>query len=161
MFNCFDLNGDGSITQEELRELLAQHAVVPREKAGREAARILQNIDINQNGAVDFTEFVIALVSTKDILTDEKLLAAFNMLDADGNGRITKGDLQQVFRNGPDLAQEEMLSDMIEEAAERGEGEIAFQEFKALMLAMQKQPPQFDTMLINFQSESVSNLIVR
>lgn len=56
--------------------------------------RILQNLDINQNGAVDFTEFVIAIVSTKDILTDDKLLNAFNMLDMDGNGRITKEDLQ-------------------------------------------------------------------
>ena len=51
-------------------------------------------MDINQNGAIDFTEFVIAIVSTKDILTDDKLLNAFNMLDMDGNGRITKEDLQ-------------------------------------------------------------------
>lgn len=60
-------------------------------------------MDINQNGAVDFTEFVIAIVSTKDILTDDKLLNAFNMLDMDGNGRITKEDLKQVFKNSPDL----------------------------------------------------------
>ena len=150
MFGCFDLNGDGIITLEELKELLVQHMVVSKERAAKEAARILQNIDINQNGAVDFTEFVIALVSTKDILTDEKLLAAFNMLDMDGNGRITKEDLEKVFRNSPDINQDEMISEMIEEADDRGQGEIGFQEFKTLMLTMQKQPPQFDTMLINF-----------
>lgn len=63
-------------------------------KANKEANRIVSNIDINQNGAVDFTEFVIAIVSTKDILTDDKLLNAFNMLDMDGNGRITAEDLK-------------------------------------------------------------------
>jgi Ca2+-binding EF-hand superfamily protein len=46
---------------------------------------------------------VIANVSTKDILTDDKLLNAFNMLDMDGNGRITKEDLEQVFKNSPNI----------------------------------------------------------
>jgi Ca2+-binding EF-hand superfamily protein len=50
-------------------------------------------IDINQNGAIDFTEFVIANVSGKEILTDDRLQAAFNMLDKDGNGKISKNDL--------------------------------------------------------------------
>lgn len=75
---------------------------------------------------MDFTEFVIAIVSTKDILTDDKLLNAFNMLDMDGNGRITKEDLKQVFKNSPDINNDEMVSEMIEEADERGQGEIAF-----------------------------------
>lgn len=67
---------------------------ISNSKANKEANRIVSNIDINQNGAVDFTEFVIAIVSTKDILTDDKLLNAFNMLDMDGNGRITAEDLK-------------------------------------------------------------------
>lgn len=71
-----------------------QHLFLTKDKATKESQRILSNIDISQNGSVDFTEFVIAIVSTKDILTDNKLLSAFNMLDMDGNGRITKEDLQ-------------------------------------------------------------------
>lgn len=56
-------------------------------------------VDINNNGQIDFTEFVIANVSAKDILTDEKLMSAFNILDRDGDGRITKDDLAIVFKN--------------------------------------------------------------
>ena len=77
---------------------MCSYLQVGKDKANREAHKILSHIDINQNGAVDFTEFVIAIVSNKDILTDDKLLNAFNMLDMDGNGRITKEDLLQVFK---------------------------------------------------------------
>lgn len=70
---------------------------ISKDKAQKEANRILYNLDINQNGAIDFTEFVIANISTNSflIMTDDKfLLDAFNMLDKDGNGRITKTDLE-------------------------------------------------------------------
>jgi calcium-dependent protein kinase len=53
----------------------------------------MKTMDINDNGQIDFTEFVTANVSSKDFLTDDRLLNAFNMLDFDGNGRITKEDL--------------------------------------------------------------------
>eukprot|EP00347_Sterkiella_histriomuscorum_P016451 403353126 len=160
IFNCFDINGDGIITLDELKELLTQHLNLSKDRSNKEAYRILQNLDINQNGAVDFTEFVIAIVSTKDILTDDKLLNAFNMLDMDGNGRITKEDLQQVFKGSPEINQDQMLDEMIQEADEKGEGEIAFQEFKKLMLLMQKQgPTQESNNLVGtyqqMQSESI------
>jgi len=48
------------------------------------------------------------------------------MLDMDGNGRITKEDLRQVFKNSPEINQEEMVCEMMEEADEKGSGEIAF-----------------------------------
>ena len=112
---------------------------LPKDKATRETERILSNIDINQNGSVDFTEFVISLVSTKDILTDEKLLNAFNMLDMDGNGRITKSDLEAVFKKNSSTDTNEALEEIIQEADVNGTGEIAFNDFKKLMLMMQRQ----------------------
>ncbi len=42
------------------------------------------------------------------------------MLDMDGNGRITAEDLKQVFKNSPDINNDEMVNEMIEEADERG-----------------------------------------
>jgi calcium-dependent protein kinase len=103
---------------------------LPKDKATRETERILSNIDINQNGSVDFTEFVISLVSTKDILTDEKLLNAFNMLDMDGNGRITKSDLEAVFKKNSSTDTNEAMEEIIQEADVNGTGEIAFNDFK-------------------------------
>ena len=59
------------------------------------------------------------------------------MLDMDGNGRITKEDLAQVFKNSSNF-NEEVINEMIQEADEKGNGEIAFIEFKNLMLCLQK-----------------------
>jgi Ca2+-binding EF-hand superfamily protein len=36
---------------------------------------------------------VLAMVTEKKILTEERLRTAFNMFDKDGNGKITKEDL--------------------------------------------------------------------
>ena len=83
---------------------------------------------------------MIVNVSTNDILTDDKLLNAFNMLDRDGNGRITKEDLEEVFKNSPTF-NAEVINEMIQEADEKGNGEIAFNIFKKLMLSLQNQPP--------------------
>mmetsp|Transcript_15499 Transcript_15499/g.11279 ORF Transcript_15499/g.11279 Transcript_15499/m.11279 type:complete len:107 (+) Transcript_15499:767-1087(+) len=90
-----------------------------------EAKEILENVDINNNGQIDFTEFVIANVSSKDIMTDDKLRSAFNMLDRDGNGRITKEDLAEVFKGSSEIGQE-VLEEMMAEADDEGRGEITF-----------------------------------
>ena len=71
-----------------------QYYNMTKDKAVKEAKRIMKAVDINNNGEIDFTEFVISNVAANDILTDEKLLSAFNMLDMDGNGKITIDDLR-------------------------------------------------------------------
>ena len=63
------------------------------------------------------------------------------MLDMDGNGRITKSDLEAVFKkNSPELGNNEDIEEIMMEADEKGNGEIGFNEFKKLMLMMQRQP---------------------
>ena len=57
------------------------------------------------------------------------------MLDMDGNGRITKSDLAEVFQNSTKI-NDMILTEMIEEADEKGGGEIAFNEFRNLMLSL-------------------------
>jgi Ca2+-binding EF-hand superfamily protein len=41
------------------------------------------------------------------------------MLDSDGNGRITKDDIAQVFKNSPDI-NDEVLNEIMNEADESG-----------------------------------------
>lgn len=58
-------------------------------------------------------------------MTDDKLLAAFNMLDMDGNGRITKSDLEKVFKNSADM-NNEILDEMMMEADINCANEITY-----------------------------------
>ena len=48
---------------------------------------------------IDYSEFLIANLSLKNVLTTDKIQAAFDILDRDGDGKITKADLAQIFIN--------------------------------------------------------------
>ena len=50
--------------------------------------QIIAKVDINGNGTIDLTEFLIANMDLKRVLTKERLHTAFEMFDQDGSGTI-------------------------------------------------------------------------
>lgn len=46
-----------------------------------EVNKMFKEIDIDGNGTIDYTEFVMATMTEKNVLTNEKLQQAFNMFD--------------------------------------------------------------------------------
>jgi Ca2+-binding EF-hand superfamily protein len=60
----------------------------------------LQRVDINGNGTIDYTEFIVANIELGEILTNEKLQAAFNLFDIDQNGRITIEEIKSLLGGG-------------------------------------------------------------
>lgn len=51
--------------------------------------QIYNKIDIDGSGQIDYSEFVVASMNEKELLSQEKLKAAFNMFDKDGSGQIS------------------------------------------------------------------------
>lgn len=43
--------------------------------------KMFDAVDIDRSGFIDYSEFVVAAMNEKALLTDEKLLAAFKMFD--------------------------------------------------------------------------------
>jgi len=43
--------------------------------------KMFKEIDIDGNGTIDYTEFVMATMNEKNMITNEKLLQAFKMFD--------------------------------------------------------------------------------
>jgi calcium-dependent protein kinase len=58
---------------------------------------ILDSLDKNRNGVIDYTEFLVAAADKELLLTEANLRFAFNMFDKDGNGSISKPELKEVF----------------------------------------------------------------
>ncbi|XP_010540753.1 PREDICTED: probable calcium-binding protein CML17 [Tarenaya hassleriana] len=130
IFRSFDRNNDGSLTQLELGSLLRALGLKP---SPEQLEKLIQKADTNNNGLVEFSEFV-ALVSPKILsatmpYTEDQLLRLFKIFDTDGNGFITAAELaHSMAKLGHALTVEE-LTGMIKEADTDGDGRINFQEF--------------------------------
>lgn len=65
-------------------------------------------------------------------MKDDMLKQAFNLFDIDGDGAITKKELQRVL-GGVFIMSEEQWEEFIKEVDTSGNGEIEFDEFKIMM----------------------------
>ena len=74
------MNGDGVLSKDELKAGLAKHFDDPT-KAEIEVEEIMERIDINHDGVVNYTEFIMAQMQNRDIICNDKLHAAFNAFD--------------------------------------------------------------------------------
>ena len=55
---------------------------------------IMKQVDLDYDGKIQFSEFLIACCNKRLLLSDEHLKEAFKQIDTDGNGQITEDDLQ-------------------------------------------------------------------
>lgn len=74
----------------------------------RKLDRLFEMFDADKSGLVDFVEFSMALEMFTSESPVQKLRFMFQCIDVDGNGRITKDELEKVIRvaniGGEDLA---------------------------------------------------------
>ena len=63
----------------------------------KEVLELYNQADIDQNGTIEFGEFVTAAMKHDELHSTKKLQNAFNAFDSDGNGSIDKEELMKVF----------------------------------------------------------------
>ena len=54
-----------------------------------EVDKIFSIVDTNNNGVIDYTEFITSASNLSQLMSDNQLKAAFKALDLDGNGEIS------------------------------------------------------------------------
>ena len=54
-------------------------------------------VDTDKSGFIDYTEFVVASMNEKSLLTSERLTSAFKMFDKDKSGMITPSEIRAVL----------------------------------------------------------------
>lgn len=145
VFKQFDVNNDGVICSNELSDFVERLGF----KMSREEVQALvQTVDQNSDGKVDFNEFYDLYSSltggdskhsgdesSQEMEHEENLRQAFRVFDQDGDGFITVKELQSVLLS---LGMKEGRSiikcqQMIKGVDSDGNGKVDFQEFKKLM----------------------------
>ncbi|KAL6281743.1 hypothetical protein ACE6H2_018624 [Prunus campanulata] len=93
------------------------------------------DVDADQNGTIDFSEFLNLMArKMKDTDSEEELKEAFKVFDKDQNGFISAAELRHVMANLGEKLTDEEVDEMIREADEDGDGQVNYEEFVRMML---------------------------
>ena len=130
-FNLFDTDGAGSIDIKELKAAMRALGFTIKKA---EIRQMIQDIDKDDSGTVDFDEFVEMMtgrMTSRD--SKEEIQKVFALFDEDTTGKITFRDLKKaVTELGENISDEEIM-EMIEEADRSGDGTINVEEFYRVM----------------------------
>ncbi|OMJ66818.1 hypothetical protein SteCoe_36202 [Stentor coeruleus] len=131
VFRKMDKNGDGKLSREELLEEYTK--IMEESEAQAEVDRIMREVDSDNNGFIDYSEFLKGSLDSSKVLSLENLKLAFQMFDQDGSGTISAGELKKVIA-GKGLADNKIWNDIIIQVDQNGDGEIDMLEFQKIIM---------------------------
>ncbi|KAJ4713971.1 GPCR kinase [Melia azedarach] len=130
-FDAIDVDKNGSISLEEMRQALAKD--LPWKLKESRVLEILQAIDCNTDGLVDFSEFVAATLHVHQLEEHDsekwhlRSQAAFEKFDIDRDGFITPEELRMH------TGLKGSIDPLLEEADIDKDGRISLSEFRRLL----------------------------
>ncbi|KAL8026357.1 hypothetical protein ABFX02_14G021300 [Erythranthe guttata] len=123
-FTMFDKDGDGCITIEDLATMMR---CLDQNPTQRELHDIMNEIDLNRNGTIEFDEFLDHMSKNIKESKDMSLREAFNVFDEDQNGYISANEgMLNLF--GREITYEE-AEEMIRKSDLDGDAHANFIEF--------------------------------
>ena len=134
LFRYFNETGNCKLSKEELLNGLYKFAEKTIVDDTIDDLFVL--LDGDNNGYIEYEEFLRACINKKTILTDENLNYAFNFIDREKSGIICTKKILRAFKKN-DKRHEEIFRNSIKEVDKDNDGIINFEEFKELMLGVE------------------------
>jgi calmodulin len=122
-FTMFDKNGDNKISPDELHQAMKYLGLSPSEK---EVKQMIEVVDTNCNGYVDYDEFYQMMTNTKiePKNDDDELRETFLAFDLNRDGFISAEEIKKTMAYlGENLTDEE-VNQMIKSADKNGDGRV-------------------------------------
>ena len=130
-FRELDVDNSGTLEIAELKQAFEKSGL-----SNEEMNDLFYKIDFNQDGKLNYTEFLAATVDKNKAVTQQNLKLAFHHFDVDNSGKITSENLLEVFkRQGQHMTKDE-CDKMINEANPENANELNFKEFETLIKNM-------------------------
>ena len=92
-------------------------------------------IDSNNNGVIDYTEFIAACMYSQDYSQEKQIRQAFQYFDKDNSGTISADELRLCLQSEDQTLTDEEISKLIAEVDENNDGLIDYREFLEMMRA--------------------------
>ena len=125
LFKSLDENSDGVLSIDEIKKGVEQSKFG---KKGENIVKIFEEMDVDKNGLINYTEFISALMDYEKI-KENQILACFNSYDADSSGKISFKEFCEIIKPQSKEEQQE-LKELYDQFDTDGDGEISLKEFK-------------------------------
>lgn len=134
IFRKFDVDCDGKLLPEDMVKGLVNILKESETTARTTVEEIFSRIDNDDNGCIQYEEFIRAGIDKRIFLDEEILHFAFDYFDKDGSGSITLEEVATIFcvENDPALTME-LMKKIIKGIDTDGNGEISYDEFATMM----------------------------
>ena len=110
-FTKIDKNGDGQLTNDELVDGLKDCKEIKIDLSDLKRAMLV--IDSNQNGLIDYSEFIAACLESYNYLKDNHLRQAFSYFEKDNSGSISRDELRTCLQGEEFLLSEEEINNLL------------------------------------------------
>ena len=132
-FQAFDKDGNGSITTKELGTVMRS---LGQNLSEAEIKEMIDIVDEDKNGTIDFQEFLHLMARKMKIIDkEEELLEAFNVLDRDGSGKISKYQLRNIIMSTESGITEQEVEEFIKTIGMDEEGNIDLKDFVDVLMS--------------------------
>lgn len=134
VFRQLDTDQSGALSRQELIDGFAHLYVIPMEEIEAEVDRIMDVVDVDKSGQIDYNEFAIATINRQKLISKSRLEAAFRAFDIDKSGSISIDEIKLML--GADGIPDSVFQEMMREFDSNGDGQIDRSEFMKMMTAM-------------------------
>jgi Ca2+-binding EF-hand superfamily protein len=88
LFCEINLNQDGRLSKDEVAKAFEKYFGNAIDK--EDIDKMFATIDVSGNQNIEFSEFLLACIPEKVLLTNENMAVVFKIFDDDGSGSISK-----------------------------------------------------------------------
>jgi calcium-dependent protein kinase len=135
MFRHFNKSGDCKLTKKELT--LGLYDYKEKEDVDEMVDIIFQRLDGDNNGYIEYEEFLRACIDKKHLMTRENLKYAFKFLDKDNSRTLNAQKIISAFLAKSNKEFEAIFNIYLNEVDKDGDGIIDFNQFCLLMTKIQ------------------------
>jgi len=135
VFQQLDEDGNGRISKEELQKGFKH--IIGSVLGDLEIQTLMKNIDNDNNGFIEYEEFLKAALGNNSLLTNENLLQAFNKFDIDKNGTISTDEIRNIIGGDKGIDDENFKAFLTEIDLKEGDT-MGLDQFRYLMKKVQR-----------------------